>query len=71
MLEMVTDLEAGGKVDQSYLGIDFGTSNSCISYIDHRTIQVFDVRSESKKYTDLQDMRDEIPYILAEVLPKN
>jgi len=68
MLEMMTDLEAGGREDQSYLGIDFGTSNSSISYIDHRTIEVFNRRSANNKYSSIQEMKGELPFMLARPL---
>jgi molecular chaperone DnaK (HSP70) len=68
LTDMMTDLEAGGDESRGYVGVDFGTSNSSISYIDHRTIEVYDERTGRGSFSDLQTMKDNLPFPLARPL---
>jgi hypothetical protein len=65
-LDMTTGDTA--SVGTAYVGIDFGTSNTSISYVDSAAIQVFTRRSDEKYWSELSDLSMSLPYPLASVL---
>lgn len=56
------------QFSNAYLGLDFGTSNTSISYIDGASIQVFKKRSSEKYWSELSDLTSSLPYPLASSL---
>lgn len=46
----------------SYIGFDFGSSNSSVSYIDQKHINVFEERSSNENWQDLSTIVDKILY---------
>jgi hypothetical protein len=46
----------------SYIGFDFGTSNSSVSYIDQKSISTFQKRSDNEGWCDLSDLIEKLPY---------
>ena len=55
---------------KAYLGFDFGTSNSSISYVDQRTVQEYEQRSGSERWSTLNEMVPHLPYPVAEALAR-
>ena len=53
---------------KAYLGFDFGTSNSCISYVDQRAVEVYEERSRTEKWSSLNEMMAHLPFPAAEAL---
>jgi len=49
----------------AYLGIDFGTSNSSISYVDADSIEVYNRRRSNSEWKDLTSLVDKLPYPLS------
>jgi molecular chaperone DnaK (HSP70) len=52
-------------VARAYIGLDFGTSNSSVSFVNHELIQVFERRSQEESWADLSEMASTLPYPLA------
>lgn len=50
---------------KAYVGLDFGTSYTSISYIDEPSITSYVKRSEEKYWTDLNDLQSLLPYPLS------
>jgi hypothetical protein len=59
--------ESGGGV---YLGFDFGSSNSAISYVERDAIRVIEARATNKSFTGLADCIAAIPHPIAIPLGK-
>lgn len=68
LADLKTDLEAGGDEDVGYIGLDFGTSNTALSYIDERTIEVYNKRSNEPGFSDFQELKNSLPFPLARPL---
>jgi hypothetical protein len=49
----------------AYVGLDFGTSNTSISYVDQLSIATYEKRASEKTYADLSDLINVLPYPLA------
>lgn len=49
----------------AYLGIDFGTSNSSISYVDENSIEVYSRRRTNREWEDLTSLVEKLPYPLS------
>jgi hypothetical protein len=49
----------------AYVGLDFGTSNTSISYVDHLSIGTYEKRASEKTWVDLSDLVSTLPYPLA------
>ncbi len=52
-------------VSKAYIGLDFGTSNTSVSFVSWHSIQVYERRSTEKTWTDLSDLALLLPYPLA------
>ena len=50
---------------KSYIGLDFGTSNTSISFVDELSIEVYRKRSSESQWCDLNELADSLPYPLA------
>ena len=55
---------------KAYLGLDFGTSNSSVSFINQTAIQIYQKRASEKSWLDLKDLCMELPYPLGSTLAK-
>ena len=53
---------------KAYLGFDFGTSNSCVSYVDQRAVEVYEQRARSEKWSTLNEAMLLLPFPVAESL---
>jgi hypothetical protein len=49
----------------AYIGLDFGTSNTSISYVDQLSIATYKTRANEKGWVDLSDLSGVLPYPLA------
>ena len=49
----------------AYIGLDFGTSNTSVSYVDQTSIQFYRRRSHEKDWNELGDLSTSLPYPLA------
>lgn len=52
-------------VARAYVGLDFGTSNSSISFVNHERIQQFECRSQEEAWADLSELASKLPYPIA------
>ena len=52
-------------VGTAYIGLDFGTSNTCVSFVNQAFIQVFERRSQERSWNELSDLASALPYPLA------
>ena len=54
----------------AYLGLDFGTSNSSISYVDQLSIKTYQQRSLNEMWRTLNDLVHSLPYPLSDTLAR-
>lgn len=59
-----------GPTPNAYVGLDFGTSNSSVSYVDHRSVQVYVERDRNAQWSDLAELATTLPWPLAEPLSR-
>ncbi len=59
-----------GPVGNAYIGLDFGTSNTSVSYIDGSSVEVFRKRSRDEFWLQLDDLVDHLPSPLAMALAR-
>lgn len=55
---------------EAYLGLDFGTSNSAISYINRSWVQLTDARVGDSKWREVGELIDLLPFPLATPLAR-
>ncbi len=55
---------------KAYLGLDFGTSNTSVSFINQRAIRTYQKRASEKSWLDLKDLCMKLPYPLGSTLAK-
>jgi hypothetical protein len=55
---------------EAYVGLDFGTSNTSISFVDQPSVKVYKKRSEEKQWRELSDLVDILPFPLAAPLAR-
>lgn len=55
---------------RAYLGLDFGSSNTAISYVSHDQIEVFQKREAEAGWKDLSDLCDVLPFPMADPLAR-
>ncbi len=53
------------KQSQAYVGFDFGTSNTSISFVNSAAIKIFETRATEKSWKELSDLVSTLPYPLA------
>ena len=53
---------------RAYIGLDFGTSNTSVSYVDQFCIETYRRRTAEKSWMDLSDLANILPYPLANPL---
>ena len=53
---------------QAYVGFDFGTSNSSVSYVDNASITAYEKRKSESSWQELNKIAYELPYPAAEPL---
>lgn len=55
---------------EAYVGIDFGTSNSSISYVEQQAVRVYNERATEKSWCELNDLVNVLPYPASNPLVK-
>lgn len=55
---------------KAYIGLDFGTSNTSVSFVDEPSIQVHQKRSSERQWRDLNELTASLPYPLADPLAR-
>lgn len=50
------------SVSEGYLGLDFGSSNSSVSYVDQAAIEIFRERQGDSGWLELSDLVNVLPY---------
>jgi hypothetical protein len=53
------------SLPEAYIGLDFGTSNTSVSYVSQASIEVYEKRAEEKSWNDLSGLISSLPYPLA------
>ncbi|MEW6186004.1 MAG: hypothetical protein AB1585_09730 [Thermodesulfobacteriota bacterium] len=53
------------NVSEAYIGLDFGTSNTSISFIDEFSISTYRKRSTEKNWVELSDLISVLPFPIA------
>ncbi|MFP3643896.1 Hsp70 family protein [Paraburkholderia sp. SIMBA_054] len=66
------DMTAGGRttLGEAYIGFDFGSSNSSISYVEQSAVKVYSQRAGEKGWMELNEMMHELPLCIARPLAK-
>ena len=61
------DMTFGGAagVAEAYVGVDFGTANSSVSYVDQGSITVYSERSKNATWQNISDLASSLPYPIA------
>jgi len=61
------DMTFGGAegTAEAYVGIDFGTANSSVSYVDQGSITVYSERSKNTSWQNISDLAGSLPYPIA------
>jgi len=64
------DMTSGSEttMGDAYIGIDFGTSNSAISYVEQNSIRVYTQRAGDKYWLELNELVNSLPYPVANPL---
>jgi hypothetical protein len=62
-LDMTYNQVASGAT--AYIGIDFGTSNSSVSFVDASSVEIYRTRSAEASWMELSDLVSVLPYPLA------
>lgn len=71
-LPFFLDMTAASTIRHSpthaYIGLDFGTSNSSVSFVNHGTIREYEERSKDASWVEVADIVGALPHILSEPL---
>ncbi|MEK6337224.1 MAG: molecular chaperone [Acidobacteriota bacterium] len=62
-LDMTYNVAGSGAA--AYIGVDFGTSNSSVSFVDASSVEIYRTRSEEASWVELSDLVAILPYPLA------
>lgn len=62
-LDMTYNQVASGAT--AYVGVDFGTSNSSVSFVDASSVEIYRARSSQESWMELSDLVSVLPYPLA------
>lgn len=49
----------------AYIGVDFGTSNSSVSFVDDSSVEIYRIRSTETTWMELSDLISVLPYPLS------
>jgi len=55
----------GSPSSTAYLGLDFGTSNSSVSFVDEYSISTYERRAAEKSWNELSELASSLPFPLA------
>ncbi|MBZ5565302.1 MAG: molecular chaperone [Acidobacteriia bacterium] len=66
----MTYAPSGAAAPEAYMGLDFGTSNTSVSFVDQLSVQVSQRRSGESQWRELSDLADTLPYPLAAPLAR-
>lgn len=66
------DMTYGEKttLGEAYVGIDFGTSNSSVSYVEQQAVRVYAERAAERGWCELNDLVNLLPYPAANPMVK-
>jgi len=53
------------SLPQAYIGLDFGTSNTSVSFVSRASIEIYTKRAQEKSWNDLSGLVSTLPYPLA------
>ncbi|PYP90926.1 MAG: hypothetical protein DMG65_09865 [Candidatus Angelobacter sp. Gp1-AA117] len=62
--------DASGSSGEAYVGLDFGTSNTAVSYIDRNWVQLIESRSRDASWKEIGELVESLPSPLAVPLAK-
>ena len=57
--------DATGGAGEAYLGLDFGTSNTAVSYVDRNWVQLIETRSRDASWREIGELVEALPVPLA------
>lgn len=57
-------------VAKAYIGLDFGTSNTSVSYVSESSVKIYERRSQEKHWLDLAELHRILPFPMAAPLAK-
>jgi hypothetical protein len=66
----MTSARDATRTPEAYIGLDFGTSNSAISFVDQNSVKVYRHRSEESRWLEFTELVDTLPYPLADTLAR-
>jgi hypothetical protein len=66
----ITDTQDQPK-SKAYIGLDFGTSNTAISFINHAAVKAYEKKSNKQFWLDLNELCRVLPYPLAVPLARH
>jgi len=55
---------------EAYIGLDFGTSNTSVSFVSQASIEIYEKRAQEKFWNDLSGLTSSLPYPVAAPLAK-
>lgn len=61
---------AESVVGDAYIGFDFGTSNSCFSYVEQDAVKVCGSRAQDGNWREVSDLAQSLPYPVATSLAR-
>ena len=61
---------AESVVGDAYIGFDFGTSNSCFSYVEQDAVKACSIRAQDSHWRDLSDLPQSLPYPVSSQLAR-
>jgi len=61
---------AESVVGDAYIGFDFGTSNSCFSYVEQDAVKVCGSRGQDSNWRDVSDLAQSLPYPVSSSLAR-
>jgi len=59
---------ATGHATSAFIGLDFDTSNTAVSFVDAASVQVFRRRASEANWSELSDLVDRLPVVAAKPL---
>ncbi len=66
----MTSISDTAATPEAYVGLDFGTSNTSVSFVNQQAVKIYKKRSEEKQWRELSDLVDVLPYPLAAPLAR-
>lgn len=67
-LDMTCTATAAANGKQAYVGFDFGTSNSSVSYVDNASVSIYQARKSEASWLELNEIAYDLPHPAADPL---